>query len=82
LAPSPSRYRFEVDLPVDPLLTVGLGYLPSEKEGSRIGYRITVESDRDRSVVLDETLMVAPDGEWQDRAISLTEWSRQHPWSW
>jgi arylsulfatase A-like enzyme len=76
LAPTSSRYRFEVDLPHDPVLDLGLGYLPPESVGPRVRYRVTVEDDSDVTVLLDEWLETTREGDWQNRSVSLGDWSR------
>jgi arylsulfatase A-like enzyme len=77
LAPTDSRYRFEIDLTVDPVLDLGLGYVPPENDGSRVRYRVSVDDGNGASVVLDEWLEMSPEGDWQNRTVSLEDWSER-----
>ncbi len=78
LAPTPSRYRFPVAIPEgDPVLQVALGYLtePAQRE-TTLRFRIGVTpSGGEAEDVLDESVRVAPDGEWLDRQVSLARWA-------
>ncbi len=75
LSPASGRYRFEIDLPAEPVLNIGLGYPPPQTVGSRIRYQIRISDKKESSVLLDQSIATARDGAWQMHALSLDAWS-------
>ncbi len=78
LAPSGGVYRFRLQLPVQPMLRLALGYILPEAGAPRrdLGFRITVApAGGEPVVVLEETLPIDPAGIWRDREIVLDAWS-------
>ncbi len=81
LAPAGSSYRFTLELPAAPVLRVGLGYAPpSAEESSTAHFRIWIgrpASQQAAELILDETLEMRADGDWQDHEIDLGPWAQQ-----
>jgi arylsulfatase A-like enzyme len=78
LAPAGTTYVFDLELPSEPGLRIGLGYLPPESaDGSLIRFNIGVaaEGSEGAETVLDTTLPFQVDGGWQDVELDLSRWS-------
>ncbi len=78
LAPTGSRYRFEVQLPAgEPQLELGLGHaLEPLTEGTDLRFRVTLtEEDGTFHELLDRTLTTAAGASWSDQAVPLAPWA-------
>jgi arylsulfatase A-like enzyme len=79
IAPTGSRYDFELTPPEGALLKVGLGYLPpASPEGPLVRFSAFLTSATgDGKVLLDTEIRTRSDGDWMPQTIDLSEWAGQ-----
>jgi arylsulfatase A-like enzyme len=71
-APAGGALRYELDIPAEAILRLGLGYQPPAEDGGELTYRVALSgSDDEPEVLLEETVAVAKQSTWQDREIDL-----------
>ncbi len=78
VAPAGSRYQASISLPRrNPVLQVGLGNLPAPTAlGAALRFRVRLTAEAGESIeLLDESLVMAEDGQWSDHEVSLAAWA-------
>ncbi|MGB6850376.1 MAG: sulfatase, partial [Thermoanaerobaculia bacterium] len=77
-APAGTTLSFDLEVPPDPVLRLGLGYQPPAEDGGEITYRVAMSGpDGLPEVLLEETVAVVQQSTWQDRAIDLERFAGQ-----
>ena len=77
-APAGTTIGYQLDLPPEPVLRLGLGYKPPAQDGGEITYRVAMTgADGLSEILLEETFVVAHQSAWQDREIDLGRFAGQ-----
>ena len=77
-APAGGGLNFEIDIPAEPVLRLGLGYQPLVEDGGEISFRVAISgADGSQEVVLEETVAILKQSGWQDREIDLERFAGQ-----
>lgn len=78
LAPAGTRYDFELTLPENAVLKIGLGYLPpAEEPGLPVRFSVFMTSEGGGGVLLDEEITTRVDGDWLEHRLDLSEFGGQ-----
>jgi arylsulfatase A-like enzyme len=80
LKPSlPGRFSFELSVPSEPVLRFAIGVAPAASEGTwpPVEFQVLVAVDGESELVFTESLDHAQAGQWLDREIGLSRWSRR-----
>ncbi len=76
MAPTGTRYDYQLTLPEGAHLETSLGYLPpAEGDTSKLWYSIFLVADEgDGEVLLDREVVTRFDGDWEPVSLDLSEW--------
>jgi arylsulfatase A-like enzyme len=76
VALSGTSHRFSLRLPADPVLRVGLGYLPQEEvEDARVRFVVDVAAGEGSDQPMDRVVTARSDGGWIDLEVDLSAWA-------
>ncbi len=71
-APAGTKLEYEIDVPPQPVLRIGLGYQPPAEDGGEISFRVAISgAGGSPEVLLEETVAVLTQSGWQVHEIDL-----------